>query len=118
MRKSIYCVVGKRIRHPNRILHKLSMGKLLKPVFLVCFDGDKNKPEILNSSFFYNKYINSRDYEVIAIFKGEAESLDYVRRLVNLSYRKYDDLKLKETIDSLTEKEFKYLCESGTEEKE
>ena len=44
------------------------------------------------------------------MFKGEDEALDYVRRLVNLSYKKYDDLLLKETIDSLTESEYKYLC--------
>lgn len=83
--------VGEKIKNPEELIEKLNRGKVKRPFYLVVFDKESGKMEVLFSFLFLQKYYRSKDYEVCALFKSEDEAFEYIRVIAQLSYERFDD---------------------------
>ena len=84
----------------SELINKFTGNMLTKKYYLVCFLNDENKPVIFGSNMLRNKHYQDKRIELTGIFKSEDDAFEYIRCIVSLSYRKFKELKFKETINT------------------
>lgn len=84
----------------SELIKKFTGNVLTKKYYLVCFLNDENKPVIFGSNMLRNKHYQDKRIELAGIFKSEDDAFEYIRCIVSLSYRKFKELKFKETINT------------------
>lgn len=85
-------VVGKSIKNPDKIKNKFNEKK---PVFkgsLVC--NNNGRLEIYSTLQFVQKNLLDLDLDVVAMFKEEGESFEFIRTLCDISVREFGEVDL------------------------
>ena len=116
MKKHESCVIGKKIKHPNRIINKLSKGKPVHSVYLVLIPETSGRPEIISSTLVNKNYLKIIDSCVLCLVKNESEALEYIRRFTEISYRKYNDFLPEKVLSELSPEDIKFLSDLKEEE--
>lgn len=98
-----FCYIDKRIKHPNKLLIKLENKKAVIPFYIVCFVDGSDKLEIYSSINFYQSYFKDTNIEIVGILKSEEDALEYVRRLTEISFNRFNELNFRKCIDSLND---------------
>lgn len=108
--------LGDNIKNPNKYLDKLKNGKFINKFYIVAFNDGSNTLEIYPSFNFLQKYYRNLDLEIVAITKEESSAIEYIRKLSEISMKKYNDFKPRDTIYSLAKEEMDYLYKVIDEE--
>ena len=84
----------------EELLKKFTSNAVTKKYYLVCFLEDEEKPVIFGSNMLKNKHYQDKRIELAGLFKSEDDAYEYIRCIVSISFRKFNDLKFKETINT------------------
>lgn len=110
--------MGDGIKKPDKYVHKLSTGKFIKKFYVVVLSDNINTLEIYPSYNFLQKYYRDKNFEIVAITKEEASAFEYIRKLSEISVRKYNDFDARKTIYSLRNEDIEYLNKVDEEEED
>lgn len=88
------------IEKVSELIKKFTSNVLTKKYYLVCFLNDEVKPVIIGSNMLRNKHYQNKKIELAGLFKSEDDAFEYIRCIVSLSFRKFNELKFKETINT------------------
>ncbi len=95
------CFVGPGIKNPDKLIKKIHRHIKFHSFFVVVFENDKNRLEIISSKMFSKHYFKKQKYEIAAIVKEENEAFEYLRCLVDLAYKKYDSFDQKYCVNNI-----------------
>lgn len=84
----------------EELLKKFTSNAVTKKYYLVCFLEDEEKPVIFGSNMLKNKHYQDKRIELAGLFKSEDDAYEYIRCIVSLSFRKFNELKFRETINT------------------
>ena len=84
----------------EELLKKFTSNSVTKKYYLVCFLEDEEKPVIFGSNMLKNKHYQDKRIELAGLFKSEDDAYEYIRCIVSLSFRKFNELKFRETINT------------------
>lgn len=98
MRMMKQCLLGNKIKHAEDMIDEIGSKKVKRPFFIVCFKEGSERMEVLSNLLFLQKSFNPDDYLVAGIFYSQDEAFEMIRRLTEISYSKYGDLKLYQTM--------------------
>ena len=84
----------------EELLIKFTSNAVTKKYYLVCFLEDEEKPVIFGSNMLKNKHYQDKRIELAGLFKSEYDAYEYIRCIVSLSFRKFNELKFRETINT------------------
>lgn len=115
MEKIDLIYLGNKIKNPDKYINKLVNGKSLKKFYIVAFENEKTKPEIISSYMFFQKYFRNQKYLIIAIVNDETEAFEYIKNLTQLSLNKYNLIDYVKTIESLTNDDMNIFYETEEE---
>lgn len=101
--------LGEGLKNPQKLIEKLNKGHILKNFYIVGFECEKDKPEIINSRMFFQKFFRNMNFFVVAIFISEEEAFEYIRCLCELSQTLFDNLNLRKAVDELSIFEIKEI---------
>ncbi|MBR6307358.1 MAG: hypothetical protein IKR39_02015 [Lachnospiraceae bacterium] len=107
MKLSPNCFVDEDIKHPDKVIDKLNRGKLIKGYYLVNFNDNTKRLEIISSRMFLQKYFREQEYDVKALLKTQDDAFEYVRCISEISYRKYNEFDALKTIENTVQAEIK-----------
>lgn len=110
--------LGDKIRKPDKYLHKLETGKIIKKFYIVVLLDDKNTLEIYPSYVFLQSFFRKKQFHIVAITLEEATAIEYIRKLSEISVRKFNDFDANLTIDSLTSEDMDFLYSTPDKEDE
>lgn len=110
--------LGDNIKKPDRYLQKIETGKFIKKFYIIAYIDSKNTLEIYPSFVFWQKYYRDKDFEIVAITLEEATALEYIRKLSEISVRKYNDFDANLTIHSLSSEDMEFLYSNPCVEEE
>lgn len=116
MKLSNNLFVGDGIKKPDRLIEKLNKGKIRKSFFIVVYDSNTQKVEILNSFLFLQKYYQNKALEIFGLFKTNDDALEYIRVLTHLSYLRFDSFDLYKAANTIFENEIRKLYYKEDEE--
>lgn len=103
LHKSFVCV--KMINNYKRLLRNLKSGKIKLSFYVVAFVNDNESLEIINSYMFLQKYIRMQRYEFVCFTITKYEAFEYIRRLAEVSIRKYGEFNAKRTLAEIGREE-------------
>lgn len=102
MRLHPSCYISSELKKPQKLIHQLSSGKGLKAFYFVAISSDGMHLEIYHSFLFKQKRFQSMDLTVVAIYKGEEDCLEHIRRLTDVSLEKFHTIDYMNSIPFYT----------------
>lgn len=112
LHKKIY--LGDGIESADKYLKKLNKGKVFESFYVVVIINDNI--EIYSSFLFWQSYYRKQDFVIVAICKNQNTAFEYIRRITDLSYKKYDEFNLIKCIDELDLYDIDYLYDDCIED--
>jgi len=113
--KNLY--LGDNIKSPVKYLNKLNKGKFLSKFYLAVLT-EEGCIEIYNSYIFLQKYYRNQSFTLIALAKSKDTLFEYIRRLTEISVRKYQCFNPLLCINELDLFDIDFLYEELQEETE
>ena len=108
--------VGNGIKRPKQYIRKLNKGKFISNLYIVSLN-ENNRLEIYKSYIFMQKIYRELNLTFVAFFTDFGSALDYIRKITELSYKKYNDFVPAKCIDELDLYDIDYLYSESEEEK-
>lgn len=89
MKFNDYMVVGESINNPGKVIKKINNRKPVLNHFLV-FDNNGHL-EIYSSLQFMQKNLVNLNMELVAIFKEQSEAIEFIRKLCDISMKRFGE---------------------------
>lgn len=103
--------ISDKIKSAKKIIKKIKQGKITIGYNLIILTSD-NRTEIINSFLFFQKYYKDLEYTLIGLTTSKEEAFEYIRKLVEISYKKYSVYNPQLCISELNEYDMDYLFDS------
>lgn len=107
--------VGDGIKRPKQYIRKLNKGKLIPGLYIVSLN-ENNNLEIYKSYVFVQKCYREMNLTLVGFFKSFDSALEYIRKLTEISYKKYNSFKPYECINELDLFDIDFLYSESEEE--
>lgn len=104
------------VKKPEKIIKKLNHGKIFKGIYVVYFNEEFSKLEIMDSRFFNLPNLKNHRIIVCCLASSYDDALEYIRCITEISFNKYSDIKLIDTINDTSVFEISAIFNNEDEE--
>ena len=99
----IHYFIDSNFKSRKNFVNRLSEGKFVKDLYIVCFVNKSDRLEIISSLMFKQKYFKELNIEIVALCKGMDSAVEFIRQLSEVSVRMFNDFLPRKCLEVIDE---------------